>query len=123
MVDRVEVVPGLPAEAGPGQPIGGQAVFDIPGAHIGLVRLAPGAVGKWHHHAACNFFGYVLSGTLTLEHGPGGRTVERIPAGRFVRIPPRVIHRDRNDSGVTVLVATACIGPEPMSQPADGPEP
>jgi quercetin dioxygenase-like cupin family protein len=119
---RIEVVRGSAEKASPGQPFGGQAIFDVPGIHVGLSRLAPGAVTAWHHHAACEFYAYVIEGTITLESGPGGRSVTTASAGEFVRIPPGLVHRDLNRTGATVLVAAFCVGPPPFSVPVDTPE-
>lgn len=123
MTARVEVVEGSGEKAAPGQPFGGQPVFDIPGTHVGLTRLAPGAVTPWHHHCDCNFFGYVIRGAVTLQFGPGGLESEQVPAGRFLRIPPRLIHRDLNETHETTLIATWCVGQGPRSAAVDGPEP
>ncbi len=122
MSGRVEVVKADIAKTGPGKPFGGQPVFDTPGAHMGLSRLAPGAVTPWHHHGACNFFGYVVQGTVRLEFGPGGRESADISEGHFLRIPPHLVHRDVNNTDGTVLIATACVGEGPMSTTVDAPE-
>lgn len=121
MEDRVEVVEGSPDKAGPGKPFGGQPVFEVAGASVGFTRLAPGAVTPWHHHGDCNFFGFVVQGTVTLEFGHGGRQSEQISEGRFLRIPPRLVHRDANRTGETVLIATACVGEKPTSVLVDAP--
>ncbi len=122
MPDRVEVVRASEEETEPRSPVGGQPVFDVPGAHVGLTRLSPGAVTSWHHHGTCNFFGYMLKGTVKLESGPGGSQSERIPEGHFFRIPPHLVHRDVNDSGDMALIAIACVGEGPMSVNVDTPE-
>lgn len=123
MEDDVVVVRPSADQAGPGKPYGGQSVFDVPGSHVGLSRLSPGAVTAWHHHAACNFYGYVIEGTVTLEFGPGGHRSEAVSAGHFLRIPPHLVHRDVNQTDRTVLVATVCVGEGPMSEIVDGPTP
>ncbi len=122
MADRVEVVRGSGEKAGPGQPYGGLTVFDVPGAHVGLTRLGPGAATPWHHHGACNFFGFVIQGEVTLEFGPGGRETERVREGHFLRIPPHLVHRDVNETSSDALVATACVGEPPRSVVVDGPD-
>ncbi len=122
MGDRIEVVKADEARTEPGKPFAGQPIFDIPGVHVGLTRIAPGAATPWHHHAACNFFGYVLRGTVKLESGIGGRESERIREGHFFRIPPNLIHRDVNDTKETVLIAIVCVGEGPMSIAVDTPD-
>lgn len=123
MEDRVEIVQSAPHKAGPGKPYGGQPIFEVPGSHVGLTRLSPKAVTPWHHHGACNFYGYVIEGTVTLEFGAGGRNVEHVEPGQFLRIPPHLIHRDVNQTEETVLIATICVGEGPMSVVVDGPTP
>ncbi len=123
MSSPIEVEKAAAEKAGPGQPFGGQPVFQVPGAHVGLSRLGPAAVTPWHHHGTCNFFGYVIAGTVKLEFGPGGKESQRIAAGHFFRIPPGLVHRDVNDTHETALIATACIGEGPLSTLVDSPDP
>lgn len=122
MSNRVEVVRGSPELAGPGKLFGGQRIFDAPGSQVGLTRLSPGAVTPWHHHGACEFYGYVVQGTVTLEFGPGGKNAEHVGAGHFLRIPPRLVHRDLNPTSEIVLVATVCVGENPTSVVVETPD-
>lgn len=122
MTGQVKVVKADVEKTGLGKPFGGQPVFDTPGAYVGLSRLAPGAVTPWHHHGACDFFGYVVKGTVRFEFGPGGRESADASEGCFLRISPHAIHRDVNDTNETVLIATACVGEGPRSTTVDAPE-
>ncbi len=122
MSDRVEIVRALGNEIAKGQPFGGQPVFEVPGAYVGVTRLGPGAVTPWHHHGACNFFGYVLEGTVTIQFGPRGELSEKVAAGHFLRIPPRLVHRDLNETEASARIATMCVGEGPMSTAVAGPD-
>jgi len=62
----------------------------------GTVLTEPGMVSGWHHHGAYETTIYVLSGTLRMESGPGGRDQIDAEAGDFVYVPREAIHRERN---------------------------
>lgn len=122
MPGPIDVVHAAPERTDPSKPIGGQPVFDMAGVYVGFTRLAPGASSPWHHHGACNFFGYVVAGSILLQFGSQGEAHQRLAQGDFFRIHPQVIHRDVNDSRETVLVATFCVGEGPRSTVVDAPE-
>lgn len=69
---------------------------EIEGARIIAVRTDPGLVSGWHHHGTYTTFGYVISGRLRLESGPGGVSVVEAGPGDFFIVPPDTTHRESN---------------------------
>lgn len=64
--------------------------------HAVGVRTDPGRVSGWHHHGDHVTYGWVVSGRLRFESGPGGEEVAEIGPGGFFRVPPHTIHRESN---------------------------
>ena len=87
-------------------------------------RVAPGAVSGWHHHGEYHVFGYLASGTLRFESGPGGGDITIVNEGGFFHVPPHAIHRDVNPShteGQEVILFLQ--GQGDMVVNVEGPEP
>jgi uncharacterized RmlC-like cupin family protein len=64
----------------------GQA-FAHDGVWAGFVDFPGGASTGWHHHGDYATYGYVTSGAMTVEFGPGGRELVEIGEGDFIYIP------------------------------------
>lgn len=47
-----------------------------------------GIKSAWHHHGEHNTYGYVISGTLRFEYGPGGKQFVDINPGEYFYVPP-----------------------------------
>jgi len=85
--------------------------------------VAPLSVSAWHHHGQRTLYAYVLSGSLRLEHGPGGMEAEPLAEGDFLHINPGVVHRDVNpDNAKSLVVVSLMLGPGPAVVNLDGPE-
>jgi uncharacterized RmlC-like cupin family protein len=86
--------------------------IDVPGLWAGLVHTEPGATSGWHHHGDYETSLYVISGTLRLEFGPGGRSAADAGPGEFVHVPAHVVHRETNpgDRSSTAVIARAGAG-------------
>jgi uncharacterized RmlC-like cupin family protein len=68
------------------------------GMWAGLARTEAGMVSGWHHHGNYESTIYVLSGSLRMEFGPGGRDVIDAAPGDFLYVAPGAIHRESNPS-------------------------
>jgi uncharacterized RmlC-like cupin family protein len=68
--------------------------FAGPGLWAGLTSTEPGLVSGWHHHGGHDTIVYVLSGSLAIEFGEGGRRAVQAGAGDFLVIPSGLIHRE-----------------------------
>jgi uncharacterized RmlC-like cupin family protein len=62
----------------------------------GLGRTRAGMVSGWHHHGDYQSTIYVLSGTLRMEFGPGGRDVIDAGPGDFLFVAAGAVHRESN---------------------------
>lgn len=84
---------------------------------------AEGGVGSaWHHHGDHNTYGYLISGKLRFEYGPGGKQSVDINHGEYFYVPSGVIHRDVNPSKDTMQEAIIMrTGSGPTVINVDGP--
>jgi uncharacterized RmlC-like cupin family protein len=71
----------------------GQA-FAHDGVWAGFVVFPGGASTGWHHHGDYATYGYVTSGGMMVEFGPGGSELVEIGEGDFIFIPAHLIHRE-----------------------------
>ena len=85
-----------PAPATPG--IVREFAFQADDALVVRARVDPGNVSGWHHHGDYDVYGYVVSGVIRFEGGPGGGDNIDVRAGDFFHVPARLIHRDVNPS-------------------------
>ena len=101
-----------------------RVAFDHDGAWAGTLRTTSGAITGWHVHAGHESYIYVVSGSATIESGPGGRDRVDASAGDFVHIPRGLIHREgttAGSAGVHGVLIRVGEG-EPVTN-VDGPEP
>jgi len=99
--------------------------FAFKGEGFLVVRAStkPGTVSGWHHHGDYDVYGYVVSGSVRFENGPGGRDVVSVGSGDFFHVPPHTVHRDVNpssDKGQEVILFLRGIGP--MVVNVEGPD-
>src|SRR2546425_8236496 len=88
-------------------------------AIVSQTHLAPSAVSGWHHHGTRHLYGYVVSGRLRLEHGPGGKEAVEVTPGDFFHIPPRLVHRDLNmDKGRALVLVNVLVVEVPAAAKA-----
>jgi mannose-6-phosphate isomerase-like protein (cupin superfamily) len=122
-VSEIDVVPE--SELKPGDPVPGlvrKRAFDVPGALVAQTRIAARVVSGWHHHGARTLYGYLVSGRLRFDYGPGGKNSVEVHAGEHFRIAPRVIHRDVNPSPTEELfVVNVIVGDGPSLVNVPGP--
>ena len=88
-------------------------------------RVEPGVSSGWHHHGDYDVYGYLVSGTVRFENGPGGRDAVAIGPGDFFYVPARTIHRDVNPSttdGQEVILFLHGAGPMVVNVDAPDPE-
>jgi len=121
MADRIEVIHPPPVEIAAGVGLGTVSVFETAVANVYVTQFAPGAATPWHHHGSRRSFGYVVTGRLVMEFGPGGRDAVTMSAGDYFSIPARLIHRDLNRSRRKTVLATISVGRGPFSTLVDGP--
>jgi quercetin dioxygenase-like cupin family protein len=115
-----DALSGAPATPG----IVREFAFKAADALVIRARVEPGVVSGWHHHGDYDVYGYVVSGTMRFEGGPGGHDSITVTAGDFFHVPAQLVHRDINPStsegheGILFLS-----GSGPMVVNVDGPEP
>ncbi|HEY6595405.1 MAG TPA: cupin domain-containing protein, partial [Asanoa sp.] len=100
MSEPVEVIPAdALVDSDPTPGMRRRRAIEVSGLWSGLVHTDPGATSGWHHHGEHETSLYVVSGTMRLEFGPGGRSVVEAGPGDFVHVPAHVVHRESNPSG------------------------
>jgi quercetin dioxygenase-like cupin family protein len=87
-------------------------------------RVEPGVVSGWHHHGDYDVYGYLVSGSIHFEHGPGGRDITSVNPGDFFHVRARTVHRDVNPSGTEGQEAILFLrGSGQMVINVEGPDP
>jgi quercetin dioxygenase-like cupin family protein len=95
----IQSLGGSDLQAGPGSSgIIRHLAFEGEGFRVLRSRTDPGAVSGWHHHGAHTVHGYVVSGTVRFESGPGGKDHTHVDPGGFFLVPAHTVHRDVNPS-------------------------
>ena len=79
------------------------------------------APGAWHHHGEHHVVALLISGTIRIESGPGGRVVTDPAPGDLVHIEPGTIHRETYDGTVELVGFTMGAGPGRVD--VEGPDP
>ena len=98
--------------------------FEGEGFRVVRARGDPAMASGWHHHGEYAVYGYIVSGSVRFESGPGGKDAVTIGPGDFFLVPPHTVHRDVNPSpteGQEVILFL--VGGGPMVVNVDGPEP
>ncbi|MGI9668003.1 MAG: cupin domain-containing protein [Acidimicrobiia bacterium] len=92
-MDRVRVE--RPAEhGGESGSIVRRPAIDEPTLWSGISTIPAGAATGWHHHGTNTTVFYMLSGSLTVEHGEDPIEAETAETGDFVVVPAGAIHRE-----------------------------
>ena len=98
--------------------------FEGEGCRVLRSRAAPGTTSGWHHHGDYDVYGYVVSGTVRLESGAGGKDAISIGPGGFLHVPSKTIHREINpssDEGAEVILFLRGTGQSVVN--VEGPNP
>jgi uncharacterized RmlC-like cupin family protein len=123
MADRVVVVkPDERVEEGTTPGMVREEAFSRPGLWAGVVRTESNASSGWHHHGGHDTAAFVLSGTVKVESGPGGRDVVDAGAGDFLLIPKRLVHRESTPGGESATVVAVRAGTGEVVVNVEGPE-
>jgi uncharacterized RmlC-like cupin family protein len=123
MSEPVEVIPAdALVDSDPTPGMRRRRAIEVSGLWSGLVHTDPGATSGWHHHGEHETSLYVVSGTMRLEFGPGGRSVVEAGPGDFVHVPAHVVHRESNPSGQLATAVIARAGEGIPTVNVDGPD-
>ena len=95
----------------------------VEGLWSGFVRTEPGVASGWHHHGDHDTSVYVIAGNVRIEFGPGGAESVDAGPGDFVRIPPRLVHREVNAGSTPSQEVITRSGTGPLTVNVDGPAP
>lgn len=88
-------------------PVVRQDLITSPAGWTGFAYTAPGVPSSWHHHDDNDTFGYVISGRLLLQFGPGGKESAEVGPGEAFHVPKRIVHRETtlgSEPGVIFVV-------------------
>lgn len=120
-VIRPAETPAAPAAASPGMER--RPLIEHDDRWVGWVRTDIGLAGGWHHHGDRDSYIYVISGDVTIEYGPGGRSAVRARAGDFIFNPARMVHREVTGPEAPAEFFVVRIGHGPQNVNVDGPDP
>ena len=84
-----------------------EQLVSTPNSWVGMVRITPGSLSDWHHHAEYDTYVYVISGMIRFEHGPKGAEICDVTSGEVGHVPKHLVHRESNPSsedGVAFVV-------------------
>ncbi len=121
-MDRIEVVSRLTDGSSPLGRFGRKPAFETETVRVGETCVDAGVTSPWHHHGRRTLYGFVVVGELILEFGPHGSESVRPTTGEFFRIPPGLVHRDRNPTAGETAIQNVMIGPGPATIDVSGPE-
>jgi uncharacterized RmlC-like cupin family protein len=110
----------------PGPPTPGmdrRQILDHANVWVGWVRTDAGLAGGWHHHGDRDTYVYVVSGTLTIDYGPGGRDQVEATAGDLIFNPARMVHRETTTAEGPAEAFVVRVGSGPQNVNVDGPDP
>ena len=86
------------------------AAIDEPTLWAGISTVSAGASTGWHHHGTNTTVFYMLSGSLTVEHGDNPVETATAVKGDFVVVPAGVVHREVVPSGEDVQAVVVRFG-------------
>jgi uncharacterized RmlC-like cupin family protein len=91
------------------------------GAWLGTVTTEPDTLSGWHHHGDYETYIYVLSGSARLDtFEAGGILRHDAPAGSFIVVPRRTVHREGSASPDGVEAVLVRIGRGQVVFPVEG---
>lgn len=125
-MDQMRPIVVAAGEGVPAPPTAGmerRTLLEGPGAWAGWVRTDRGVAGGWHHHGDHDSYIYVLTGSLTIDFGPGGAESVRAGAGDFIFNPARIVHRETTGPDAEVEAFVVRVGDGPLVVNVDAPEP
>jgi uncharacterized RmlC-like cupin family protein len=123
---RPIVVRASEGEVAPGPPTPGmdrRQILDHPHVWVGWVRTDAGLAGGWHHHGERDTYVYVVSGSLTIDYGPGGRDQVQATVGDLIFNPARMVHRETTMPDGPVEAFVVRVGSGPQNVNVAGPDP
>jgi uncharacterized RmlC-like cupin family protein len=112
--------------APPGPPTSGmdrREILDDGDRWLGWLRTDAGLAGGWHHHGDRDSYIYVISGSIAIDFGPGGRDRVEANAGDVVVNPKAVVHREVTGPDEPVTAFVVRVGPGPLTVNVEGPDP
>jgi|SRR6187397_2724295 uncharacterized RmlC-like cupin family protein len=99
-----------------------EEAFAKPGLWAGRSTTEPGVTSGWHHHGGADTLVYVLSGTVVIDFGEGGRQAVQAGVGDFLVIPSGLVHREStpgDEPSRSVVIRAGGDGPPTIE--VDGP--
>ena len=121
--ERVEIVSNDKLEAGPPTPGMNRAqAFAKGDVWVGEVKTDAGVMSGWHHHGEHATYGRVISGSVKVEFGPGGKETLEAGEGAYFYMPPHTVHREGNPGDHEHVLTVIRVGTGPTVINVDGPE-
>jgi uncharacterized RmlC-like cupin family protein len=90
---------------------------------VGWVRTEAGLAGGWHYHGSRDSYVYVLSGSVTIDYGPGGRDSVTATQGDMIFNPAGMVHRETTTRDAPAEFFVVRIGSGALNVNVEGPDP
>ena len=123
MTEPLKVINAKDLEAGPPTPGMTRKQVEITDDAVMMeVRTEGGVISGWHHHGEHTTYGFVISGSVKVEFGAGGRESLEGGAGDVFMVPAHTVHREGNPGEEEHLLLAIRIGNGPTVINVDGPD-
>jgi uncharacterized RmlC-like cupin family protein len=103
-------------------PIHRQDLITSPQSWVGVAHTMPGLASAWHHHTDNDTYGYVISGQIRIDFGPGGKESVGINPGEVFHVPSEIIHREVTVGAEPGVIFLVRVGTGKPVVNVDGPE-
>lgn len=124
MASRPQILTRNQLEAGPSTPgMQRSTAFASEGLWFGEAHTRPGEISGWHHHGDYTTHGYVVSGRIRFDFGPGGAESAEAGPGDYFLVPPHTVHREQNPGDEEQVLVLVRVGTGPNVINVDGPDP
>lgn len=90
---------------------------------LGWVRTKPSVASGWHHHGDRDTYIFMISGSIAIEYGAGGRDRITPEAGDVAYLPALTVHREITGTDAPGEAFIVRVGDGPQTVNVEGPDP
>lgn len=123
MTDPLRIIKAQDLETGPPTPGMARKQAQMTDDVVMMeVKTEPGVTSGWHHHGEHTTYGFIISGSVKVEFGAGGRESLEGGPGDVFMVPAHTVHREGNPGDAEHLLLAIRIGSGPTVINVDGPD-